>query len=61
MCLIAVTNSLINQIDIRSCSEDFGARQPGDGDAAVPSLSQGLEDVIPASAEVNSDISIVSK
>ena len=60
MRLITITPSLINKLDIRSCFEDFGARQPSDGDATVPSLSQGLEDVISASAEVNIDISIVS-
>jgi hypothetical protein len=60
MCLIALTTSLINRLDIRSCRENFGARQPGYGDATVPSLSQGLEDVISASVEVSNDISIVS-
>jgi len=30
-------------------------RQPGDGDATVPSLSESLEDVISVSVGVNSD------
>jgi hypothetical protein len=38
--------------DIRSCLE-YEARQPGNGNATVPSLSKGLEDVTSVNTGVN--------
>jgi hypothetical protein len=55
MRLIAAAKFTNDGIGIRSCLENFGARQPGDGDATVPSLSEGSEDVTSVSTEVNSD------
>jgi hypothetical protein len=42
MRLITAAKFTYKGIGIRSCLENFGARQPGDGDATVPSLSEWL-------------------
>jgi hypothetical protein len=47
----------MKQTDIRSCLDIYEARQPGVGDAAVPFPGLGSEDVIPADAGINSDLS----
>jgi len=58
--LIIAQNRLLPMPASGAVPQRCGARQPGAGDATVPSLSQGSEDVISASAEVKPDISTVN-
>jgi len=58
--LLIAQNRLLPMPASGAVPQRCGARQPGAGDATVPSLSQGSEDVISASAEVKPDISTVN-
>jgi hypothetical protein len=58
--LIFAQNRLLPMPASGAVPQRFGARQLGAGDATVPSLSQGLEDVISANAEISKQISTVN-
>jgi hypothetical protein len=58
--LIIAQNRVLPMSASGAVPQRCAARQPGDGDATVPSPSESLEDVISASAGINKELSTVN-